>query len=41
MPVDTSRVLPLLIGPLLLGLEIRGWNRLEGRPRAEKISNAA
>jgi hypothetical protein len=40
MPVDTSRVLPLLIGPLLLGPEIRGWNRLEGRPRAENFERS-
>jgi hypothetical protein len=40
MPVDTSRVLPLPIGPLLLGPEIRGWNRLEGRPRAENFERS-
>jgi hypothetical protein len=40
MPIDTVKVMGLMVTPTVLEPAIKGWNRLEGRPRAADFARS-
>ena len=40
MPLDTAKILPLLLEQPVFHPTIKGWNRLEGRPRVPEFSRS-